>query len=340
MDRHSIGGSFVAGHRSGASRVKSSPLAYLDSAGPRAQAILPLTWFTLGVSVVVCLVIGVLLWIAVRRTRHGDDSTPMRGIPVERGGNGIRWITVGLAISAVPLAVTLVWTMVTLAAVAGPPPNPGLVLDVTAHQFWWEVKYSGATPADEFTTANEIHIPVHVPVLVRLHGGDVIHSFWVPKLSGKTDAIPGQTNLSWMQADAPGRYLGQCSEFCGWQHAHMQFEVVAEPQAQFESWRSTQLEPAPQPKTPEQMRGQAFVEYRCGLCHQVRGTSAGAVSAPDLTHLMSRRTLAAGTLPNDYGNLAGWIQDPQAWKPGNQMPNQYLTGSQLADTLAYLESLK
>ncbi len=320
--------------------MNSSPLGYLDGAGPRAHAVLPLTWFTLVVSVAVCLIITVLLWLAVRRTRPGDDGKDMRAIPIERGANGIRWITTGLLLSALPLLATLVWTMVTLSAVAGPPANPGLILDVTAHQFWWEVRYGGDQPSDEFATANEIHIPTGVPVLVRLHGGDVIHSFWVPKLSGKTDMIPGQTNTSWMQADQPGRYLGQCSEFCGYQHAHMQFTVVAESKADFETWRSAQLQPAPQPATPEQMRGLAVVEYRCGLCHQVRGTNAGAVSAPDLTHLMSRSTLAAGTLPNDYGNLAGWIQAPQAAKPGNQMPNQLLSGEQLSDTLAYLELLK
>jgi cytochrome c oxidase subunit 2 len=321
--------------------MKSSPLDYLNNAaGPRAQSILPLTWFTLGISIVVCVIIAILLWFAVRRARHQDRLVEMRSIPVERGGNGIRWITIGLIISAVPLAATLVWTMLTLAAIAGPPAHPGLILDVTARQWWWEVQYNGLQPTDVFATANEIHIPVGVPVLVRLHGGDVIHSFWVPKLSGKTDVIPGQTNLSWMQADSPGRYLGQCSEFCGFQHAHMQFDVVAETQADFDKWQALQREPAPPPVTPEQTRGLALVEYRCGLCHRVRGTEAGAISAPDLTHLMSRRSLAAGTLLNNSGNLVGWIQNPQNIKPGSQMPNQYLSAQQLSDALAYLESLK
>jgi cytochrome c oxidase subunit II len=344
MDGDSLGRAIVADPREGAASMSISsigaPLGYLDSAGPRAHETLPLTWFTLAVSIIVCVVIGVLLWMAVRRTRIGDDFNNMRAIPLEKSGSGIRWITVGLLISAVPLAVTLVWTMLTLAAVAGPPSNPGLIVDVTGRQFWWEVHYNGEGPAEAFTTANEIHIPVGVPVLVRLHGGDVIHSFWVPKLAGKTDAIPGQTNVSWLQASEPGRYLGQCSEFCGWQHAHMQFEVVAESQSDFDAWRSSQLRPAATPSTPEQTRGMAFVEYRCGLCHQVRGTSAAAVAAPDLTHLMSRRSIGAGTLLNNYGNLAGWIQAPQAMKPGNQMPDQFLTGQQLSDTLAYLESLK
>jgi cytochrome c oxidase subunit 2 len=325
-----------------------APFGYLDSAGPRAREIVPLTWFTLVVSVVVCIVIGILLWLAVRRRRSGDYSAAsaralpldMRAIPPERGAEGVRWIGIGLLISAFPLAVTLIWTMLTLAAVAGPPAHPGLVLDVTGRQFWWEVHYNGDKPSDGFTTANEIHIPVGVPILIRLHGGDVIHSFWVPKLSGKTDAIPGQTNLSWLQANQSGRYLGECSEFCGFQHAHMQFEVIAESPTEFAAWRAAQLQPAPVPKTAEQQRGLKFVEYRCGLCHAVRGTLAGAVNAPDLTHLASRRTLAAGTLPNDHAGLADWIQGSQALKRGSKMPDQRLDGQQLSDTLAYLETLK
>lgn len=317
-----------------------SPLGYLGhAAGTGAQAILPLTWFTLGVSIVVCLLIAFLLWAAVRRGR-GQNARTIGSTPVEHGSSGIRWIKIGLIISAVPLAVTLVWTMLTLAAIAGPPAHPQLTLDITARQWWWEVKYDSSQPAEQFTTANEIHIPVGVPVLVRLHAADVIHSFWVPRLAGKTDVIPGQTNVSWLEAKEPGRYLGQCSEFCGYQHAHMAFEVVAQPKADFDRWRASQLEPASPPNTTQQTRGQALVEYRCGLCHRVRGTDAGAVTAPDLTHVISRRTLAAGTLLNNPGNLAGWIQNPQVLKPGNQMPNQNLSAQQLSDTVAYLETLQ
>jgi len=320
--------------------MSSSPLGYLDAAGPRAHSILPLTYFTLAVSIIVCLVIGVLLWIAVLRRRPGDAALDMRAIPLQRGTGGIRWISIGLIVSALPLAVTLVWTLMTLSAIAGPPVNPGLILDVTARQWWWEVQYPSTHPTDIVTTANEIHIPIGVPVLVRLHGSDVIHSFWVPKLSGKTDVIPGMTNLSWLQADAPGRFRGQCSEYCGYQHAHMAFEVVAESKGDFDRWLDGQRREAAPPSTPAQTRGLALVEYRCGLCHRVRGTDAGAISAPDLTHLMSRQTLAAGTLPNNPGNLVGWVQNPQFIKPGNLMPNQELSAQQLSDTLAYLESLE
>jgi cytochrome c oxidase subunit II len=320
--------------------MKVFPLSYLDAAGRRAEAILPLTWLTLIISIVVCVVIGVLLWLAVRRARPADAGVPLRDIPLQRPGRGMRWIGMGVAISAVPLAVTLVWTMVVLAAVSSPPKQPAVVLDVTAHQWWWEVQYDSDKPSETFATANEIHIPVGVAVLVRLHGGDVIHSFWVPKLSGKTDAIPGQTNITWLQANQPGRYRGQCTEFCGYQHAHMAFEVVAEPQEDFDRWLALQRAAAPEPSTPQQQRGLALVEYRCGLCHRVRGTDAGAISAPDLTHLMSRQMIAAGTLPNDAGNLMGWIQDPQSTKPESLMPNQFLSAQQLSDAVAYLEQLK
>jgi cytochrome c oxidase subunit 2 len=319
--------------------MKAAPLSYLDSAGIRASAILPLTYFTLLVSIIVCLVIALLLWMAVRRARL-PGALPMHSIPIECGESGIRLIGIGLAVSALPLLVTLVWTMVSLAAIAGPPANPGLVLDVTAHQWWWEVRYNARQPADAFTTANEIHIPIRARVLVRLHAADVIHSFWVPKLSGKTDVIPGQTNLTWIEADRPGVYGGQCSEYCGLQHAHMAIQVIAENAEDFRRWQEQQLKPAAAPTTAEQNRGLSLVEYRCGLCHQVRGTTAGAISAPDLTHLMNRRTLAAGTLLNNSGNLIGWIENPQTLKPGSLMPDQHLSSQQLSDALAYLESLQ
>jgi cytochrome c oxidase subunit II len=316
------------------------PLGYLDAWGERAQEVLPLTWFTLIVSIIVCVVIGVLLWMAVRRAVPGPRAEGERTLPVERGGAGLRWIGIGLLISAVPLFGTVVWTMVTLAAVAGPPADAQLTLEVTGHQWWWEVRYDSPTPSESFITANEIHIPVGPRVLVKLRGQDVIHSFWVPKLSGKTDVIPGQINQAWLQADTPGRYMGQCAEYCGDQHAHMQLTVVAEPPADFERWRQAQLRPAPAPAGEQQRRGMELVVYRCGACHRVLGTLAGAVAGPDLTHVATRQSLAAGVVPNNPGALAGWIENPQALKPGALMPNQNLPPAQLADVLAYLETLK
>ena len=318
-----------------------TPLDYLASAGRRADVTLPLTVFTLAVSIIVCVIIGVLIWIAIARARAGSGGAAATvAVPVGRNPSGLGWIGIGLAITAVPLLITLVWTMAALAHVAGPPRRVGMTIDVTGHQWWWEAEYHGADPSDTFATANELHIPVGVPVAVRLHGGDVIHSFWVPKLAGKTDAIPGQQNISWLQADAPGRYHGQCTEFCGFQHAKMAFEVVAEPPAQYEAWRLAQLQTAPPPVTPAQARGLTLVTYRCGLCHAVRGTDAGSHYGPDLTHLMSRRLIAAGALANNPGALTGWIEQPQAVKPGALMPDQHLDGPQLADVTAYLETLK
>jgi cytochrome c oxidase subunit 2 len=299
-----------------------------------------LTYLTLIISIIVCVVITWLLWRGLRRAGARGGAEAMRSIPVQQGDNGVRWIKFGLWLSALPLLVTLVWTMVALAKVAAPFGQPALTLDVTGHQWWWEAVYHGAGPSETFRTANEIHIPVGVPVQVRLHGADVIHSFWVPKLAGKTDTIPGQTNTSWLQARQPGRYQGQCTEYCGFQHAHMGFEVVAESRDDFERWRSHQLQPAPAPASDAQQRGMQLVVYRCGLCHTVRGTSAGARYAPDLTHLMSRRLIAAGALVNNPGNLLGWIEHPQGVKPGSLMPDQFLSGQQLSDLRAYLETLQ
>jgi cytochrome c oxidase subunit II len=321
------------------------PLSYLSAAGTRADRILPLTWYLLWVAVAVCIIVAALLWIAVRRNPSAaasrtESPQSIKDVSLVRGTDPVRWITLGVSISAIPLVVALVWTVVALASTSGPPSNPALVLDVTGHQWWWEVRYDSAEQAQVFLTANEIHIPVGETVLVRLHGGDVIHSFWVPKLTGKTDTIPGQVNFSWLRADRPGLYRGQCTEYCGYQHAHMSLEVIAESRAAFDQWRAAQLASAPVPATPDQERGRQLVEYRCGLCHQVRGTLAGAISAPDLTHIASRRTLAAGTLLNNPGNLSGWIEDPQAVKPGALMPNQFLSPQELSDVRAYLETLQ
>src|SRR5665213_941274 len=243
----------------------STPTSYLDSAGSRADAILPLTWYMLIVSILVCVVIGwVLVWV-VRRARANGGDEETRAVGVEAGPSGVNWIRNGLLVSGIPLAVALVWTMVTLAAVSGPPPMPALTLDVTGHQRWWEVRYDSPDAAQNFTTAN------------------VIHSFWVPKLTGKTDTIPGQINLSWLEAGEPGVYSGPCTEYCGAQHAHMMVQVVAQAPAEFEQWRQRQLQPAVAPTDPQTTHGAQVVEYRCGLCHQLRGTHAAGHAAPDLS---------------------------------------------------------
>ena len=188
---------------------------------------------------------------------------------------------------------------------------------------------------------NELHIPVGVPVVLRTTSRDVIHSFWVPNLHGKRDLIPGVTTETWIQAVRPGVYRGQCAEFCGHQHAHMAFFVIATPMDEFETWLQQQRSGAPQPATEAQRRGHdLFMQGPCVLCHTIRGTAAASRFGPDLTHVAGRRTIAAGTLPMTRGHLAGWIADSQSIKPGNRMPPNLVRGEDLQAIVAYLEMLR
>jgi cytochrome c oxidase subunit 2 len=173
-----------------------------------------------------------------------------------------------------------------------------------------------------------------------LRSADVIHSFWVPALTGKTDTIPGQTNSSWLEADTAGTYLGQCAEYCGTQHAHMALRIIADPPDRFQAWRNDQLAAASKPPAASQAAtGEAVFEAGCGGCHKVRGTLAGGALGPDLTHLMSRQTIAAGTVPNTPANLSAWIADPQHVKPGTQMPSIPLSGPELEAVRSFLQGL-
>ncbi|HEX3405833.1 MAG TPA: cytochrome c oxidase subunit II [Caulobacteraceae bacterium] len=314
----------------------TAPLNYLQSSGPHADPVTALTWGLLIISVAVVVIVTVLVAAGViaRRAPRGADA------PVREGPNADAWFYVGLTLTVIALAVSAIWTFQVLAAVNSPAAKPALTIQVVGHQWWWEVRYVGAAPGEGFATANEIHLPVGQPVLVELTGADVIHSFWIPALAGKTDTIPGRTNLTWLQADHAGVYRGQCTEYCGAQHAHMAVYAVADPPAVFEAWRQTELAPAAAPATPPAIAGQQVFEAHCSACHAVRGTPADGIVGPDLTHLMSRQTLAAGALPNREGSLAGWISNPQAIKPDAQMPATNLSGPELNAVVAYLETLK
>jgi cytochrome c oxidase subunit 2 len=317
----------------------TAPLSYLSGFGPKAAPVVKLTWGLLGISIAVVLVIaGLVLAGCLRRRVRG--SPPIQTIPVERGGDGLRWLWIGVGVSCVPLLIALVWTMHVLAAISGPGRTPPLTIEVTGAQWWWKARYLDADASRVFITANEIHIPVGQPVQVRLISTDVIHSFWVPALGGKTEVIPGQTNVTWMEAGVPGRFRGTCSEFCGLQHAHMGFEVVADPPDSFRIWEDQQVAPAPAPATPAIADGEAIFVYRCGACHTVRGSPAGGSVAPDLTHIMSRSTLAAVSLPHSIATLSAWIVDPQAIKPGTHMPNLEVSGPELQSLRNYLATLK
>jgi cytochrome c oxidase subunit 2 len=190
-------------------------------------------------------------------------------------------------------------------------------------------------------TANEMHLPLHRPVVLKVTSRDVIHSFWVPNFQGKRDLIPGMTTAIWLQADEEGRFRGQCAEFCGLQHAHMAFDVVVEPEAQFERWREQQRRASTLPDAGVESRGlDVFTTQRCGRCHTVRGTEANGQAGPDLTHLASRLTLAAGTLANSPAHRRDWIRNPQAAKPGTQMPPTPLSNEEMTALLAYLDTLR
>ena len=314
------------------------PLNYLVTHGPRADPGTALTWFLLVVSVAVVIIftVAVVSGSLVRRSRDGADFDPAAVGPAE---GGLTWVYLGVPLTTAVLVVALFWTMGALAAIDHPRTVPGLTLEVTGRQWWWQARYEAGDGVAAFTTANEIHIPVGRPVLVKLRGGDVIHSFWVPALTGKTDTIPGRDNVTWLQADKPGIYRGQCTEYCGLQHANMGVFVYADAPADFARWRAAQALPAAA-AAGLPARGEAVAVAHCGMCHTIDGTPAHGDVGPNLTHVAGRRTLAAGTLVNTVSTLSGWISDPQAQKPGALMPATNLSGPQLHAVVAYLETLK
>ncbi len=219
--------------------------------------------------------------------------------------------------------------------------QPGLQLQVTSQQFWWAIDYRSDDPSQGFQTANEIHLPVNVPVTLSLHSPDVIHSFWVPNLHGKQDLIPGRDTDIHLHPTRTGIFRGQCAEFCGAQHANMALYVIVESQADFDRWRASQLKSAADPADSTASRGRdTFMTSACALCHTIRGTDAAGATGPDLTHLASRVSLAAGALDYNRGNLAAWIADPQGIKPGNHMPTVVLDPDALQSLAAYLDGLK
>ncbi|MGN6789523.1 MAG: cytochrome c oxidase subunit II [Rhodanobacteraceae bacterium] len=320
----------------------ASPMTYLVSHGWPAGPIKQLGWGLLAVSIFVVLFIAFAVLIGIWWKR-GEGEYDAAGRPVvTRGRNGMPWLVIGLPISIAVLLLSAIWTFFVLAHAAAPPGHPKITLLVTAHQWWWEVKYEEAgRPQRSFETANEIHVPVGVPVEIHLASADVIHSFWVPQLAGKTDAIPGQVNHAWLEADKPGVYRGQCTQFCGLQHAHMALYVVAQPPREFEAWWTHQLGSAAGPPAGLASQGAQVFEARCAICHSVRGLPGSqGTMGPDLTHVMDRHTLAAGTLTNNTANLAAWISNAQGVKPGVDMPTESLTGPQLQALLAYVKTLK
>lgn len=307
----------------------------LEPRSDAARAIETLWWWMFAAA---CVVIGgalVLLFIAY--LRRGKPGFPLIG---QREGVATGMVLVfGIGIPGV--ALVALFTVANFAVIdetkAPDPDTTSMEIEVTGNQFWWEVRYPGTTAI----TANEIHIPARTRVNVIARTDDVIHSFWVPQLNRKVDMIPGQANRVLLYAAEPGRYRGQCAELCGPAHSQMGLYVVAQPREEFEAWLEHMAEPAAEPSTEEERRGQeVFLEEACARCHTIRGTPAAGEIGPDLTHVAGRSTLAALAIPNDKGHLGGWVLDPQHVKPGNRMPGLNLTGPAFNDLLAYLESLE
>ena len=285
------------------------------------------SWIALGV-VAFFLMLG---WF--RRNRSG-----LPGGGGEQAGDALV-IVLGMAVPILVLSALFWYSDVhVIGATSAPAANStSMTVDVVGHQWFWEIRY----PGTKAVTANELHIPARTRVEVVAKTADVVHSFWVPDLNRKIDMIPGHPNRLLLYAARPGVYRGRCSEFCGLQHANMQLLVVAQPKDSFRRWLTHMASPAASPGGGSVRRGEEiFTKQACAGCHTIRGTDANGTVGPDLTHLQTRQSIAAGTLPNDEGDLRDWVRDPQHFKPGNKMPSLPLSGSQLDALTAYLESLR
>lgn len=305
------------------------PPPVLDPAGPFAGPISVVSWVLFAMAAGVLLLVLVTLGLALFGPRRWRARL---------GGERLVWLG-GLAFPVVVLSALLIYGLSVTSHLSDAPRPGELRVRVTGEMWWWRVAYLDGQGREVLQDANEVHIPAGRPVVFELEAADVIHSFWIPRLGGKMDMIPGRRNLLRLQADAPGVYSGQCAEYCGGPHALMGLVVVAHPPAEFEAWRARRVL---QPPAPAPSRGaQVFTASGCGACHTVRGTNANGQAGPDLTHVGSRRTLGAGILPNNQGTLAGWVSDSQAIKPGNRMPSYpVLTGEELRAVAAYLGGLK
>jgi len=303
-----------------------------------AFAIRELSILVFAIVVAIFVVVAALTVYAIVRYRRrpGDDG---REPPQVYGSAQIE-----LAWTVVPFLIVVVLFLTTaryIFAIEGRAPAPGaLEVTIVGHQWWWEIRYPGLG----IVTANELHVPVSdparpTPTFLTLQSADVIHSFWIPQLAGKTDVIPGKTNRSWIDPRTPGVYVGQCAEFCGLQHAGMLLRAIVHPQEEFDRWVAAQRTVAADVAAAHAGRD-VFISLACINCHAVRGTPANGVFGPDLTHLMSRGTLGAGVAPNSRENLRAWVRDPAALKPGALMPSMQLSGDQLDQLIGYLVTLR
>ncbi|WP_294289131.1 c-type cytochrome [uncultured Sphingomonas sp.] len=321
------------------------PPPVLDPAGPYADSVTLLAWVLFGMGVVVTAIVAAALYVAL--------AGPVR-LKAKLGGEKMIWV-MGIAFPAVVLTGLLIWGLTLTASLTDPIRGTEQRIRVTGHMWWWDVEYLDAQGRVILRDANELHLPVGRPVVLELRSADVIHSFWVPNLSGKEDMIPGRTNFLKVQADRAGRYGGICAEYCGGPHALMGFVVAAHDDADYQrllagagTTMPARVDPQSVPGRVPAIRriasatavqdtgnGQAlFMANGCAACHRVAGTPANGLSGPDLTHLSRRLSLGAGILPNNRGTLNGWITDSQALKPGNRMPSYDMLSAQDVDAIA------
>jgi cytochrome c oxidase subunit II len=315
---------------SGCNHVQST----LDATGEQAAAIGQVWNLMLAVCVPIYVLVMIAMALAVRRLSRNAAATTEHDRAIGRG-----MLTWSLVIAG--LLSVLVVTSFSVDRRLNRPALQPLQVRITARQWWWQIDYLDADLAKRFTTANELHLPLDRDTRIELVANDVIHSLWIPTLNGKEDLIPGRTNTITLTPHRVGWFRGQCAEFCGLQHALMALEVRVEDGAAFARWREHQIEPGPAPRSPEAIAGkQLFESGQCMMCHAISGTDAGARNGPDLTHLASRRTIAAATLPLDRATLQSWIADPQKFKPGALMPAVPLTEQQRANVVDYLMGLR
>jgi cytochrome c oxidase subunit 2 len=308
---------------------KRSP-SIVDPKGTEAHKIAGVWWLMCGLAAAVYVIVGGFILVAAFRGRRAAGGKPSR----VRDSTFI-WVG-GIIVPAVILLVLGAATVDASNNLRGPEKDP-LRIDVVGMRWWWAVHY----PEQNFTTANEVHIPVGRPIEIGLDSDNVIHSFWVPQLGGKLDLIPGQHNVWRFKATKAGTYRGECAEYCGTQHANMNFLVIAHTPASFDTWAVRRQNPPPGPNDQLEANGQlVFMRAPCAGCHTIRGTAAQGTIGPDLTDIGSRRTLGANTIPNTPGYLGGWIVDSQAIKPGNLMPPIAVEPKDLQALIAYLRSLK
>jgi cytochrome c oxidase subunit 2 len=313
----------------------SGQQSILNDHSPQSHDIMLLWWWMLGAALIVLF--GAIAMLVIAYVRRNTPGLPFFGTREDVPQAMVLFF--GIAVPAVVLVALFAVADVYLVRKTAPP-NPKtttMTIHVIGRQWWWDVEY----PGTDVVTANEIHIPVRTRINLIATTGDVIHSFWVPALNRKIDMIPGRVNRILLYASNSGRYRGQCSQFCGLEHAHMAFYVFAQPKAQFEAWLRGQERPAVAPRTAAERAGEAdFMKDQCASCHTIAGTPAQGDVGPNLTHVGSRTTLAALTIPNTPSWMARWIADPQAIKPGVQMPDLGVPPAQIKDIVAYLESLK